>query len=77
MFSNLVALDQCHFGDFNFSLKIKGSEKEISILPDPLNDLHDELNDWLISFSKYGDEILELIETKVGWQFQPKGFESS
>jgi hypothetical protein len=75
LFSNLVALDQPHFGNYNFMLKISGSETEISILSDPLNDLHDELNNWLISFSKYGDEIVELVETKSGWQFKSKEFE--
>lgn len=78
LFSNLVTLDQFHFGKFHFSLKIRDSETEVPILDDSLllDDLHDELNEWIISFSKYSDEILELVEKKTGWQFQPKDFVS-
>lgn len=77
LFSNLVTLDQCHFGKFNFTLKIKNSETEVPILDDSLFDLHDELNEWVIGFSKYGDEVLELVEKKTGLQFQPKDFTSN
>lgn len=76
LFSSLVTFDQSDFGDYYLSMLERKSGVELNILPNPLFDLHDELNDWIISFSKYGDEILELIEIKGGWQFKAKEFYS-
>ncbi len=75
LFSMLVTLDQSSFGEYDLMLTpsqtVENSNTSLfTALPD---ELHDELNDWIISFSDFADEIVELVQHPKGWwQFQPK-----
>jgi hypothetical protein len=75
LFSMLVTLDQSSFGNYDLVLSPAqtidhSSTSLFTALPD---ELHDELNDWIVSFSDFADEIVELVEHPKGWwQFQPK-----
>src|SRR5215813_3808286 len=75
LFGALIDLDQSYYGEYELALqprKVEGHDQTIKIAPDKPNDLHDELNDWVLSFSKFADEIAELIETKGGWEIRLK-----
>lgn len=77
LFSALVTLDQGHFGKYNLLLMPSQDREtpDISLFRDLDEELHDELNDWIVSFSKFSDEILELVQHPKGWwHFQPKEF---
>lgn len=82
LFSTLVTLDQGDYGKYDLLLKpfsekpfISEKTDGISLFTNLPDELHDELNDWIISFSKFLDEILELIQHPKGWwQFQPIEF---
>ena len=74
LFSDLVALDQTPDGEYDLILKrSKGKYKhEISLFNDLPDELHDELNDWIVSFSEYSGEMIEFIQRSDGhWQFRP------
>ncbi len=76
LFGVLADFDQSDYGEYELALKPGGVESNgqtVSVAPNK-HDLHDELNDWILSFSKFADEITELIEIKGGWQFQIKEF---
>jgi hypothetical protein len=77
LFGVLVDLDQSHYGEYELSLKpqrVEGNDQTIKITLDKPEELHDELNDWVLSFSKFADEIAELIEVKGGWEISLKAF---
>lgn len=77
LFGVLVDIDQSDYGEFTLALKpgaVAGNGQTIQLAPDEENDLHDELRDWILSFSRYADEITELVEIKGGWQLQDKEF---
>jgi hypothetical protein len=64
VFSLLTNFDQFDFGDLTISLKPKSTDStEIKISSD-LEDLHDELSEWIYSFSKFKDELVEKEENK-------------
>lgn len=73
-FSPLVTLDQGYFGKFDLQLEPFDEDENsgislFSFLPD---ELHDELNDWIVSFSEFANEIVELVQHPKGfWHFQP------
>ncbi len=75
LFSALVAVDQSPFGKYDLLLtpSQKVENPHISLFTALPDELHDELNDWIISFSEFADEIVELVQHPKGWwQFQPK-----
>ncbi len=74
IFSMLVNVDQSGNGDYKLTLSPRYTDLTVLIAPDPPNDLHDELDDWILSFSKFADEILGLREGKWGWEFYFKEF---
>lgn len=77
LFGVLVDLDQSYYGEYEIALKprkVRGNDQAIRIAPDVPNDLHNELNDWILSFSKFADEIAELIEINGGWEIGLKAF---
>src|SRR4030095_16843446 len=76
LFSALVTVDQSSFGKYDLILTPSQTtdNSSISLLTALPDELHDELNDWIISFSDFADEIVELVQHPQGWwQFQPKG----
>jgi hypothetical protein len=75
LFSALIILDQSPFGKYDLRLTPSQTTENsgISLFMDLPDELHDELNDWIISFSDYSDEIVELVQHSQGWwQFQIK-----
>ena len=75
LFGILVGIDQPDLGEIRVELAPDPESLEahsIRMAPDPqLPDLHDELQDWILSFSKYRDEQVSLEQTRLGWQFAP------
>ena len=64
VFSLLTKLDQFDFGELKISLKPKSTDcTEIKISSDS-EDLHDELSEWIYSFSNFKDELVEKKENK-------------
>lgn len=77
LFSALVTLDQSPFGKYELLLMPSQTKDSsgISLFTDLPDQLHDELNDWIVSFSGFSNEIVELVQHPKGWwQFQPKDF---
>ncbi len=73
-FSMLVKLDRSSYGDYSLTLDPVETGLTVSIVPDVSNALHKEFYDWILSFSAFADEIIELQETESGWQFHLKEF---
>jgi len=74
LFGALVTFDQTRYGQYLLSLQTNnrnGPEMTIPIAPFEYMDLHDELNEWILGFSKHKDMLLEVIEIKGGQQFSP------
>ena len=72
LFGMLTSFDQFDFGELILSLKPKAVDKtEIKISSD-LEDLHDELSEWIYTFSKYKDDLVEKEETKFGTTYRLK-----
>lgn len=77
LFGILVTLDQSCFGKFDLTLTPSQTieNSSISLFADLPEGLHDELNDWIISFSEFSDEIVELVQHPKGWwHFQRKEY---
>lgn len=75
LFGTLVDLDQGDYGEVELTMKLgERDDQTVRVTPDKPVELHDELSDWVLSFSKFADEIAELVETKYGWEFQRKKF---
>ena len=75
LFGALVDIDQSHYGEMELSIKLsEDGGQSIKITPDKPVELHDELNDWVLSFSKFANEVAELVETKHGWELRLKNF---
>ena len=75
LFGTLVDLDQGDYGEMETAMKLgEGNDQSVRITPNKSVELHDELNDWALSFSKFADEIIELVEIRGGWQLQLKKF---
>ena len=71
-FSLLTNFDQFDFGELILSLKPKADDKtEIRISSD-LEDLHDELSEWIYTFSKFKDELVVKEEDKYGTSYRLK-----
>jgi hypothetical protein len=80
LFGSLVDIDQGDYGEFILAMKPKEAQTGkhvIQIAPDVIQELHDELDDWILSFSQFADEITELVPIKGGWQFQRKEYDNS
>ena len=72
VFSMLTSFDQFDFGELILSLKPKAVDKtEIKISSD-LEDLHDELSEWIYTFSKFKDDLVEKEENKLGTTYRLK-----
>jgi hypothetical protein len=64
IFSLLTMFDQFDFGELTLSLKPKSTDStEIQISSDS-EELHDELSEWIYSFSKFKDGLVEKEENK-------------
>ena len=75
LFGMLVDIDQSNYGEIEIAMRLSEDNNElVKIAPDQPIELHDELNNWVISFSKFAYEIAELVETKYGWEIQLKKF---
>ena len=75
LFAALVTLDQSPFGKYDLILTPSQTAENpgVSLFTALPDELHDELNDWIISFSDFANEIVELVQHPEGWwQFQPK-----
>ncbi len=80
MFGSLVDIDQGDYGEHILAMKPKGTQAgkhAIQIAPDAFQELHDDLDDWILSFSQFADEITELVPINDRWQFQRKWFYNS
>ena len=58
-------------------LNLNNSENNvqpIQIAPRKNENLHDDLSDWIYSFSRFADEIVELVEDKHGGLFRSREF---
>jgi hypothetical protein len=72
LFSMLTSFDQFDFGELILSLKPKAIDKtEIKISSD-LEDLHDELSEWIYTFSKFKDNLVEKEENNLGTTYRLK-----
>ena len=74
LFSTLVTLDQTRYGQYLLSLQTNGADgagEIIPIAPDNYMELHEELNEWILRFSKHSSQLLEVIDIKGGQQFSP------
>ncbi len=72
VFSMLTNFDQFDFGELILSLKPKSVDKtEIKISSD-LDDLHDELSEWIYTFSKFKDDLVAKEENNLGTSFHLK-----
>ena len=72
VFSLLTNFDQFDFGELTISLKPKADDKtEIKISSD-MEDLHDELSEWIYTFSKFKDDLVTKEEDKYGTSFRLK-----
>lgn len=74
LFGALVTLDQTRYGQYLLSLRTEGGNnpgETIPVAPDKYMDLHDELSEWILGFSKYAGQLLEVIDIKGGQQFSP------
>jgi hypothetical protein len=75
LFHSLVTLDQTpNFGRYVLSLRVEqedGSMRDIQISPHSFFDLHDDLDGWMLAFSRFGDELIKVVKTKHGEQFAP------
>ena len=70
VFSLLVNFDQFDFGELILSLKPKSTIKtEIKISSDTAA-LHDELTQWIFTFSKFKDELVEQKILKSGVEYR-------
>lgn len=77
LFSVLVDVDRGDYGTIVLGLIPRNKENEVQavqIAPGECFDLHDELNDWILSFSRFADQLVELTELKGAWQLGPKRF---
>ena len=74
LFDSLVTLDQTRYGHYLLSLQVEredGTKETVPIATDTSFDLHDELNEWLWGFSKFGTELMTVKKTNLGEQFSP------
>ena len=72
VFSLLTSLDQFDYGDLTLSLKPKSAEPtEIKISSDT-EGLHDNLSEWIYTFSKFKDDLVEREENKNSLSYRLK-----
>ena len=75
-FDVLVRFDQPSDGSYDLVLNLFTSNGEspipIKLMGNHLDDLHNDLFDWLYSFSKYGNELVELVQNKHSMSFHTK-----
>ena len=70
LFSILVNFDQFRHGDLSISLKTKSPGQETINITPGIDDLHDELSEWIYEFSKYKDKLVERVEEANGTSFR-------
>jgi hypothetical protein len=66
VFGLLTNFDQFDFGQLILSLKPKSSETTAIEISSDIEDLHDELAEWIYSFSKLKDELVVREEDEHG-----------
>ena len=64
IFSMLTNIDQFDFGELTLSLKPKSAETTVIKISSDTQDLHDDLAEWIYTFSKFKDDLVEKEESK-------------
>ena len=72
LFSILTDMDQFGFGKIILSLRPKSDDGTQIEISSETEDLHDELAEWIYSFSKFKAELVDVEEGKYGTSYQLK-----
>ena len=72
VFSILTNLDQFDFGDISIFLKPKSDDNTQIKITSDLDDLHDELSEWIYTFSKFREVLVVKEEDKYGTSYRLK-----
>jgi hypothetical protein len=72
VFSLLTNFDHFDFGELILSLKPKSEKTEEIKISSDTEDLHDELAEWIYTFSKFKEDLVEKEEHKNGVSYRLK-----